>query len=98
MPTMPPQHYVQVLLQWMNPKQTDITYLMVARAKPATGGEVHGALSSCGGVQQSEVSCTVHPGAANNDVMGLAIGRHQGEDLPCALQPDACPAYIARNW
>ena len=75
-----------------------MTYLMVTRAKPSTGGEVHGALSPCGGIQQSEVACAVHPGAAHNDIMSLAVGRHQGEDLPCALQPDACAAYIARKW
>ena len=95
---MPPRPALCLGPAVVDDPRTHMTYLMVTRAKPATGGEVHGALSPCGGVQQSEVSCAVHPGAAHNDIMGLAVGRHQGEDLPCALQPDACAAYNAGNW
>ena len=50
---------------------------MVSRAKPATGGEIHGALGPCCGIQQGVVTGAVHPGAANYEVVGFAIGRHQ---------------------
>ncbi len=58
-------------------RSTGGLYLMVSRAKPATGGEIHGALGPCCGIQQGVVTGAVHPGAANYEVVGFAIGRHQ---------------------
>ena len=65
---------------------------MMARPKPAAGGEVHGPPGPCGGIQQGVVPSAVHPGAPHNEVVGFAIGRHQGEHLARALQPDARPS------
>ena len=67
------------------------TCLVAARAEPAAGGEVEGASGAGGGVEQGEVAVAVDPGAAHDEVVGRAVGRHQAEYLPCAPQLDPGP-------
>lgn len=68
---------------------------MVAGAKPAARGEVHGGLGACGGVQAGVVSSAVYPSPTHNQVVGFAIGWHQGEHFCGTPESDACATYIS---
>ncbi len=71
-------------------------HLVAAGAEPAAGGEVEGALGAGGGVEQTKVAMAVDPGAAHDQVVGRAVGRHQAEHLarPPQLDPrTSCDEY-----
>ena len=71
--------------------------LVSAVSKPAAGSEVQAALSACGDVRQLEFPVAVHPGASDDDVVGFAVGRHQGVHLAILPQLDPRPPCRCRQ-
>lgn len=73
------------------------SHLVSTASKPAARGEEQAALRPCSHVGQLEVSITVHPGTAYNDVVGFAVGRHQGVDFARLSELDPGPAYTTQH-